>query len=135
MLVVMIDNPFLGLGIVFGGAMVRSAEAAKWEREYRAARRKLLKYSPSCAYCGEGYATTADHIMPRSRGGGNEPENLAAACSTCNTEKLDFTPAEWEAWRKEKGLPWPPISRTAFVMAALRDDLDRRLEMERQRSA
>lgn len=117
--------------------MIRSAEDAQWEREYQAARRTLLRDGPSCEYCGEPFANTADHILPRSRGGGNEPENLAPACKTCNEQKLDFTPAEWEAWRRGRGLPWPPISRTEFFRtvyeAALESELA--IEAERQRTA
>lgn len=29
-------------------------------------------------------ATVIDHILPRSRGGTNDPWNLRAACSACN---------------------------------------------------
>lgn len=115
--------------------MGRSIEDAQWEREYQRARRRLLAGGPSCEYCGEPFATTADHILPRSRGGGNEIENLAPACASCNTEKLDFTPAEWEAWRRQVGLPWPPIGRTAFFMAHYQVELERQLELERERSA
>lgn len=115
--------------------MGRSPEDVEWRREYERARRRLLTSGPSCSYCDEPFATTADHILPRSRGGGNEPENLAPACGSCNTEKLDFTPAEWEAWRREQSLPWPPISRTAFFTAQYQIELERQLELERRRSA
>ena len=30
---------------------------------------------------------TIEHILPRSHGGGEEPENLALACARCNAEK------------------------------------------------
>jgi 5-methylcytosine-specific restriction endonuclease McrA len=36
-----------------------------------------------CMLCGKP-ATTVDHILPRSKGGGDEPENLRAACGRCN---------------------------------------------------
>ena len=36
--------------------------------------------------CG-GEATEVDHILPRSRNGSDEPENLAAACRRCNNAK------------------------------------------------
>jgi 5-methylcytosine-specific restriction endonuclease McrA len=32
-------------------------------------------------------ATTLEHIIPRSRGGTNDPENLVIACFSCNNEK------------------------------------------------
>jgi 5-methylcytosine-specific restriction endonuclease McrA len=46
-----------------------------------------------CAFCG-GAASTIDHVLPRSRGGGNEWANTVAACSRCNNRKGDRTPAE-----------------------------------------
>ncbi|GIG69725.1 HNH endonuclease [Phytomonospora endophytica] len=35
--------------------------------------------------CGR-YARTVDHIIPRAHGGTDDPANLRAACSTCNTK-------------------------------------------------
>ena len=46
-----------------------------------------------CGYCG-GPATTIDHVVPRSRGGGNEWTNTVAACGRCNNRKGDRTPPE-----------------------------------------
>jgi len=34
-------------------------------------------------------APTIDHVVPRSRGGGNDPDNLVAACFSCNQKKGD----------------------------------------------
>ena len=36
-----------------------------------------------CQWCG-GVADSVDHLTPRGRGGGDEPENLVAACMRCN---------------------------------------------------
>ena len=41
-----------------------------------------------CGYCGTK-ATTIDHIMPRSRGGGHSWENCVACCANCNHRKAD----------------------------------------------
>lgn len=46
-----------------------------------------------CQYCG-GHADSIDHVLPRSRGGGNSWENVAAACRACNLRKRDRTPDE-----------------------------------------
>lgn len=46
-----------------------------------------------CQYCG-GRADSIDHVMPRSRGGANTWENVAAACRPCNLSKRDRTPEE-----------------------------------------
>lgn len=45
-----------------------------------------------CRYCGrelEPEEMTIDHIHPKSKGGGNRPKNLTAACRTCNSHKGD----------------------------------------------
>jgi 5-methylcytosine-specific restriction endonuclease McrA len=50
-----------------------------------------------CQYCGvrgSAFDLTLDHILPRSRGGRSEPENLCAACMACNQRKGDRTPDE-----------------------------------------
>ena len=50
-----------------------------------------------CQYCSKKFAPallTLDHIMPRSRGGSDEPENLAASCIPCNQRKGNRTPDE-----------------------------------------
>jgi len=46
-----------------------------------------------CQYCG-GTADSIDHVVPRSRGGRHEWENVAAACRPCNLSKRDRTPDE-----------------------------------------
>jgi hypothetical protein len=59
-----------------------------------------------CEYCGWP-ATEVDHIVPRSRGGGLDWDNLAPACFDCNTEKNNRTPEEWAHHRRIAGKPWP----------------------------
>lgn len=39
-----------------------------------------------CGYCGKK-ARTVDHIVPRSKGGDEHPDNLVAACKNCNNVK------------------------------------------------
>lgn len=46
-----------------------------------------------CQYCGE-LADSIDHVLPRSRGGAHEWENVVAACRPCNLRKGDRTPVE-----------------------------------------
>jgi 5-methylcytosine-specific restriction endonuclease McrA len=46
-----------------------------------------------CQYC-HGPADSIDHVMPRSRGGQHEWENVVAACRPCNLRKRDRTPDE-----------------------------------------
>lgn len=39
-----------------------------------------------CAYCGKD-AVTVDHIVPRSKGGADCPENAVPCCNSCNSTK------------------------------------------------
>lgn len=52
----------------------------------------------TCMYCGKPISSkhdlTADHIMPRSRGGKTTYENMTTACRYCNRKKNDRTPEE-----------------------------------------
>ena len=41
-----------------------------------------------CQYCGD-HAESIDHVIPRSRGGEHQWENVVAACRRCNTQKRD----------------------------------------------
>jgi hypothetical protein len=41
----------------------------------------------TCQYCGSRSKLTIDHVVPRSKGGGDTWENLVVACSSCNTKK------------------------------------------------
>lgn len=67
----------------------------------------------TCAYCG-GRAATIDHLLPRSRGGGDTWLNLVAACAPCNGSKADRTPEE--AGMKLLWEPYVPRTRERFVV-------------------
>ena len=50
-----------------------------------------------CCYDGKKYAPrdlNYDHVMPRSRGGKTDWENIVTSCKVCNLRKDDRTPAE-----------------------------------------
>lgn len=49
----------------------------------------MMWLCPPCLYCGHSSEET-DHIVARSRGGGDEPQNLAPACRSCNSAKGSF---------------------------------------------
>ncbi len=67
----------------------------------------------TCQYCGER-AEGIDHVLPRSRSGDHEWENVVAACRPCNARKgdrlLDETPFR---------LQRTPIAPPAMSAAAL----------------
>lgn len=71
----------------------------------RRTRRKLLKWSPWCAYCKKiltAETVTIDHVVPLSKGGSRGRSNLVLCCSKCNGEKKDMTVEEFRKWRREK---------------------------------
>lgn len=47
-----------------------------------------------CSYCGISKNLTIDHILPKSRGGGNTWLNLTTCCKNCNRVKDNRTPEE-----------------------------------------
>lgn len=49
----------------------------------------------ACFYCGSPMNLTLDHVVPQSRGGSHDPENLVTACRSCNSSKGAKTPEEW----------------------------------------
>lgn len=55
------------------------------------------KYENKCAYCGKDCAREyhIDHKLPLSRGGGNDINNLALSCPTCNWKKNNKTDIEF----------------------------------------
>ena len=60
-----------------------------------------MKTDGHCAYCGKKlnpFRFHVDHMVPRSQGGTNAPDNLAAACSTCNHRKKAKTVEEFREY-------------------------------------
>lgn len=65
-------------------------------KEIPLTRRNILhRDGHTCQYCGyTGDDLTLDHIIPRSKGGGETWENMVTACVRCNVKKGSRTPAE-----------------------------------------
>ncbi len=66
----------------------------------------------TCQYCGKRSDLTIDHVLPKSRGGGDVWENLTTACEKCNVKKGNRTPKE--AKMKLASKPYRPIPITFF---------------------
>ena len=47
----------------------------------------FLRDKFSCQYCGSKKELTFDHLLPRSRGGRTDWDNVVTACSGCNVKK------------------------------------------------
>ena len=47
----------------------------------------FLRDKFSCQYCGSKKELTFDHLLPRSKGGKTDWDNVVTACSSCNVKK------------------------------------------------
>ena len=61
----------------------------------------LLTYGDRCHLCGTRGATTADHLVPRSKGGTDQLSNLRPAHGACNYSRGN---ASLDEWRTRTGL-------------------------------
>jgi len=76
-------------------------------------RRNIMKRDRfECQYCGGYNDLTLDHVLPRSRGGRDQWENLVTACNRCNVRKGNRTPAEAKMPLRRE--PFRPIPITFF---------------------
>lgn len=57
----------------------------------------LATYGTRCHLCGTTGATTADHLVPRSKGGGDDLANLRPAHLSCNSARGAMDLGEWRA--------------------------------------
>lgn len=52
-----------------------------------------------CACCGERRPLTEDHVLPISKGGTNDIDNIQPLCGSCNSRKkdkhIDYRPQWW----------------------------------------
>ncbi len=89
-------------------------QRAPWSR-----RGVLVRDRHRCAYCGRR-ATTVDHVVPRSHGGGDSWLNTVAACAADNHRKADRTPVQ--AGMRLLTKPFEPTPADALLLAlGLRD--------------
>lgn len=48
-----------------------------------------------CVWCGSALELTIDHLIPRSKGGSNDPSNLVTTCMGCNRKRGNRPLREW----------------------------------------
>ncbi len=80
-------------------SVIRLTEFRRIPHQTRALSRKniLLRDRYACQFCGKVFSAqelTLDHVIPRSRGGHTDWDNLVTCCHTCNTLKRDRLPEE-----------------------------------------
>jgi CRISPR/Cas system Type II protein with McrA/HNH and RuvC-like nuclease domain len=72
-------------------------------RTLRASRPRIYKRDNyECVYCGSKKDLTLDHVLPKSRGGGNDWTNLVTSCFKCNLKKGNKTPDEAKMFMRQK---------------------------------
>lgn len=73
-------------------------KSVKWNK-----RNIFIRDGNTCQYCGtKAERLTIDHVIPKSRGGGNTWQNTVACCIACNSAKGDKTPTEAHMFLKRK---------------------------------
>lgn len=64
----------------------------------------------TCQYCGNTSHLTVDHVIPRSRGGPSQWDNIVTSCAPCNRRKGDRTPVEVHMHpRRRPRVPGPAV--------------------------
>ena len=83
-------------------------------RELALTRKNILQRDKGrCQYCGyEGDNLSIDHVIPRSRGGGDDWENVTTACLSCNVAKGNQTPQE--ANMPLNQIPYRPLNNMSL---------------------
>lgn len=75
--------------------------AGDYEKIIRDLHKRIAKLeAPCCPYCGDKEQLVIDHIIPKSKGGNNEKENLEKICWRCNTAKWNSSKEDFVAWIK-----------------------------------
>ncbi len=93
----------------------------------RLSRRNIfLRDAYTCQYCGKRSSArdlNLDHVMPRSRGGPTNWENIVCSCRVCNLEKGGRTPAEagMKLQRRPSRPRWSPVLALAFTPSRPRE--------------
>lgn len=70
--------------------MIAKCSRDGWSSNSRRIRRRLLKRSSACHWCGIALTldtSTIDHRIPLSRGGLDNDNNRVLACEPCNTHR------------------------------------------------
>lgn len=68
-----------------------------FERKSLSRKNILLRDHNTCQYCGRVFNPsdlTLDHVIPKSRGGSSNWDNLVACCKKCNNKKGSHMPDE-----------------------------------------
>jgi hypothetical protein len=78
------------------GTISMSGTIREWQKE-----KELPK---QCVFCPAVDDLQDDHLIPRSRGGRDESDNLVLSCRSCNTSRGDKGIFEWLGLKKKDNL-------------------------------
>ena len=117
-----------GVVLHFSGGEIALPSVIKLNRYVRVPYRQAVPLSRRalfardggrCVYC-TAPATSIDHVIPRSRGGGHSWENVVSACHRCNHLKADRALKDL-GWRL-RALPRAPVGAAWRVLGTGRAD-------------
>lgn len=64
-----------------------SASQRGYGSRWRTIRKMILARDPFCAVCSRNPSRDVDHIVPKYKGGTDDPSNLQGLCSWCHDRK------------------------------------------------
>jgi len=82
----------------YGMIMTKCKRLESGEIHWSSSVREWLKEKEerdTCIYCGEKKDLTVEHILPRSCGGEDIPDNVVMVCKSCNSSKGGKRLYEW----------------------------------------
>lgn len=119
------DNPIVaGYKTYVRPLVIRLLKYIKhFTRTLRPNRNRIYKRDGyECVYCGSSKNLTLDHVIPKSRGGSNEWNNLVTSCFKCNLKKADRTPEEARMVMRQK--PYAPTLITDKNLTKIWEDFN-----------
>ena len=89
--------------------MNRREWSARPNRESLSKRNRLLRdfvhaRDGACAYCGSKKNLQVDHLVPRSRGGRDDPRYIVSCCRSCNCSRQAKSMIRWTLYARKKGI-------------------------------
>ena len=92
----------------YGFIMNRFKKLQSGEIQWSSSIREYVKehdQPDTCVYCGSRGDLTLEHMLPRSRGGPDTPENAVWTCASCNSRKGSKRLYEWYGLESRNDLP------------------------------
>lgn len=111
----------------FGFVMNRFKKLSVGEINWSTSIREYVKEREQkdvCIYCGNRKDLTLEHILPRSRGGPDTPDNAVWACKSCNSSKGDKRLYEWFELDRRNEVPRIAEGKYLKLLYSLHEEID-----------